>query len=405
MLQIKILKMIAVLVFTIVSACISEYCRGETHHLSAAGWQSRGESLLSTVPRPPSPVPAASPLSGVTVQAYGNTGGVPTAAAQWTWSPAAPWHACMVRVQCGAAAGSGVYVHCGGVRFVLTAQHVIADGGQTTCRWIDGSVSQALDQTADKYGHDVAAIRLRDYHEDVEPLPVAQRTPEPGEWMEVCGYGGGGVRLRNYYVQVVEGPGFDDGSGVATPGPIHGDSGGGVLTADEEGVLCVATVVSAGAGGSVNGLGDNHAYEQLHYPSPEAVSDFARRAAVKWGGGREGLGARDAGRGNAQAFGLLSPVPRPPSLVPAQYDEAGCPPGGCPLPRRRQAPPQDDGWFPRGEPYRIGPRRRGDIDIEINGRDREPYEEDDNGKELLIGLGVIAIIGFAAVAFNFKQRI
>jgi S1-C subfamily serine protease len=79
--------------------------------------------------------------------------------------------------------GSGVLIEGG---LVLTAHHVIEDGGPVTVHWQDGSVSKAK-VVASSDPFDLAALEVESAH--AQPVPVADETALLGETLTVMGFG------------------------------------------------------------------------------------------------------------------------------------------------------------------------------------------------------------------------
>jgi hypothetical protein len=273
----------------------------------------------------------------------------------WRWSPPAPHHQAMVRLQQGSASGSGVYVRLGQSAGILTAKHVVSEGGECRARWRDGRWSESSKILHDRDGHDVAFVFLRDLRRDVTPLTLIDRRPREGETLEVCGYGAATTRLRNYFVR--QAGSFGDGVDRAVPGPIHGDSGGAILALDSGHRLAVASVVSAGSGQGL--VGGERAYRQLVYPKPEHVVAFVRRVETQYG--------------------------------------RRCPPGGCPP----QGGEPDSELFPPdgGETW------PGDDSWGRDGRELEPLPRGGEGTDPGVGLAIVAVAVAAAIALSLKRRL
>lgn len=350
-------------VYTLVAAAVS--ARADSPVLPADRWLPSSNPILSLGGAPPHAGAQVQTLSAIGDRLFG---------AQWRWSPAKPHHACMVRLQRGSSAGSGVYVSFGRWHCVLTAAHVVEDSGPVQVRWIDGRVDRAdpAGVILDRSGADIAAVVVRGVRRDVQPLPVANRVPAAGEWLEVCGYGTGGTRLRNYYVQVQSRR--YTGSDEAQPGPIHGDSGGGIVTADHAGRFMVASVVSAGSG--PREIGGERAYSSLIYPQPEIVQAFVSRLHEKW-----------------------TQTQYPPS---GGEQQRFCPPGGCPP--GGGGGYQQNPLFPPGEPFRLGPRDRGP---EHEPEPQPPFiqQPERSGPDPTTGLAVVLAAAAAAAFIALGRRI
>lgn len=144
----------------------------------------------------------------------------------------APYHKAIV--SCGRLpyAGTGTLVarNKAGQGMVLTAAHVVEQGGQS---WVDfgKGMQSAWIIGTDKY-LDVAALGVNGAPSDIEPIAVADATewPKQGDSVEVVGYGGGNFRhfsapVRGYTTKDVNG----QSQLVVDFHPISGDSGGPIL--------------------------------------------------------------------------------------------------------------------------------------------------------------------------------
>lgn len=374
MLQAKALKIALWLAYMAASAFLTARAQGADRPLPlpASDWQSAA--------------PYDNPIlrmggraeSFVKVKLFGRLLGMPRENTKWRWSPARPHHACMVRLQVGSSCGSGVYISFGRCRAILTAKHVVEDGGQAVqVRWIDGKIDRGATVLYDRTGADLAVVRLRNYRSDVDPLPVSYRTPSAGEWLEVCGYGTGGTRLRNFYVRVASDQFSTDDT--AQPGPVHGDSGGAIITADSKGTLMVCSAVSAGNHDDDPSTPDRVqgeiAYDKLFYARPDSLRQFVTRVHAKWGG--------QTTQGDTGRF-------------------RSCPPGGCPPQQQQPQPYHDQQLFPPEEPYRLGPISRGpNIDIDVAPRQRPaPYPQQPPSSAvpgICLVLGAAGLAGFIAL--------
>uniref|UniRef100_A0A6H1ZQV9 Putative trypsin-like peptidase domain containing protein n=1 Tax=viral metagenome TaxID=1070528 RepID=A0A6H1ZQV9_9ZZZZ len=168
---------------------------------------------------------------------------------EWEWSPPAPYHAAVVRVQAGANGGSGVYIALGGSCAVLTAAHVIQPNRTATVFWSDGTQSQGATR-ADKYQHDVGMVLTA--HPSIPPLELADADPEPGSRVEFVTYGGPENRLRSFWSAFERERQLVGGSDcLYTVAVSSGDSGGAILDSSHR----VVGIVSGGRTASVNGDG------------------------------------------------------------------------------------------------------------------------------------------------------
>lgn len=208
----------------------------------------------------------------------------PTSSQLYQWSKPAAWHNAAVIVRAGSSCGSGVYVQHGAAKGVLTAAHVVRDGGQVSVEWRDGKRQPAAGQwVRDKHQADVAFIPIT--RDDAPCLAVATAEPERGAWLEVLGFGGPGSQLRHYFVQYAGATYQQDAS--ANPGPMQGDSGGAILTRDNP--PRVVSVVSAGSDsrGTLNtGQGGSfNAFGELIFARPQYVAAFLGRVSTQCGPG------------------------------------------------------------------------------------------------------------------------
>ncbi|MEN0109494.1 MAG: serine protease [Planctomycetota bacterium] len=241
--------------------------------------------------------------------------------ASWRWTPAAPHHAAAVRLRCpNGSTGAGVYVELRrGTRGVLTCLHVVEGSTRVAVRWIDGRVSVGTRAATDRYGADLAFVTLRKGRDDVRPLPVTDRLPKPGEWLEAMGYGSGRTRLRHYYVRHRGASGLGQGGREMARGdamPMQGDSGGALVTLDSQGRHAVCSVVTNGDGAAYRGAHDSTYFAAMLYPDPSRAVAFADRVDAKLQCGPRGCFPERSG--------------------------PGPPPGGADI-------------YPPGDPYRIGP--------------------------------------------------
>ena len=276
-----------------------------------------------------------------------------TARRMWQWSPPGDHHRAVVQVVCerSGSSGSGVYFATDRVAGILTAEHVVSDGPPFRITWPDGQVSRSGKETSDKYGHDLAVVFLPKLRRDVRPLPITKRDTNGGERLEVVGYGGPGLdgrgkTMRHFYVTQSSAPRIH--TNRATPGPMHGDSGGAIFAQTAEGVA-VVSVVSAGEGHAIAqhlAGGEAKFYRTLIYPKPSRTVSFVNRVAETYGCGPGGCGPGGCGPGGCQPGGGYGQTPRgggyelyPPEGFGEQ--EPNRPPA---VPRINQpAPPQPRG--------------------------------------------------------------
>lgn len=168
---------------------------------------------------------------------------------EWEFSPAAPHHAAIVRVQAGHNGGSGVYVAMDGHSGILTAAHILSSNRTATVVWGDGTQSQG-ECRIDKYGNDVGMVLAS--NPEITPLALADADPAPGSRVEFATYGGPSNRLRTFWAmfegkrQLVNGV---DALYSASVSP--GDSGGAVLNSGHR----VVGIVEGGRSESINGKG------------------------------------------------------------------------------------------------------------------------------------------------------
>lgn len=249
------------------------------------------------------------------------------------WSPPAPHHAAVVRVTVSSggmsAIGSGCYVDVGGVKGVLTANHVVSDPGKVQVHWSDGTQTTGT-VTGDATGADLAMILTE--HATVQPLTMADRPPQPGEWVELCGYGGAGAgstaRLRHWWGTLNDTRAWD-GRGNAYAdyhcAVIQGDSGGTVLDTSHR----VVGVIASGKGEPIASVGGAMAFSGTGGPAYDVVYQFTSRVSRRFGVGigifggsscgPSGCGPAYGGGNNGWAYPPQAQQPRPvprPQPVP-----------------------------------------------------------------------------------------
>ncbi len=181
----------------------------------------------------------------------------------WQWSPIASYHAAVVKVKCPSGNFmSGALVKTGNTVGVLTARHGV-DSNTTTIRLHNGQELTGSPTHTDKYGSDLAWIVLGSEAAaaigTLPPLAIAARPPQPGDRLEVCGFGGQEAAFRHFYCQF---RGFErfDGYITRTTGTfISGDSGGPILN-DQHEVVSLVTGSEQNVGGQgvaicLNGYG------------------------------------------------------------------------------------------------------------------------------------------------------
>lgn len=132
------------------------------------------------------------------------------------------------------ATGSGAVIE--GMK-ILTAAHVVDRGLTFEVVYFDGSTATATLARLNSE-QDIAVLKVEKVANGVAVLKVAEKAPEDGSFVEVCGFGGGGgLRHFSGHVGVYSG----DVLGVDAC-VIPGDSGGAVLNESGE----VIGVVSGG---------------------------------------------------------------------------------------------------------------------------------------------------------------
>ncbi len=241
---------------------------------------------------------------------------------QWQWSPPAAHHAAVVSLKTpeGAATncGSGCYVELpNGYRGVLTAAHCVS-GYTTTVIFRDGTQLLGT-STVDATQADCGWILLKDPPTHLTPLSLAATPPQPGETVELAGYGASRGRLRHWYSRV-SGP-YATGMTGYVSDVMQGDSGGPVINARGE----VCGVVTAGQS-EIGQLGDCVIYRGTVGPSQPVVQSFLYRVGQRYGGLFIGVAGGCQGgnscpqpqqRPQAQPYQAFPPQQQsPPAMVP-----------------------------------------------------------------------------------------
>lgn len=150
-----------------------------------------------------------------------------------------------------ASGGSGTLVavnEAGDQGIVLTCQHVIADHGARRCRvdysWVRRDSSAVL--IASDKSLDVAALWVA-VPPGVRPIPLADRWPVQGESVQLCGYGGGRWKAADRRLLGYTTHGGSERTDVGISGEsISGDSGGAILSFDENGQPALLGVLWGG---------------------------------------------------------------------------------------------------------------------------------------------------------------
>lgn len=253
---------------------------------------------------------------------------------EWQFSPVAPSHAAIVRVQAGENAGSGVYVALDGRRGVLTAAHIIESSGVATVSWSDGTQSQG-ETRGDKYSYDVGMVLVT--HPTIQPLALADADPAPGSRVEFVTRGGPEHRLRSFW-SAFEGvePGNTNECGwlceaLYTSSVSPGDSGGAIL----DGSARVVGIVSAGRSETVNAVGWPVYRGAVSAPCHAIRAFVCRVFGVQCG--PQGCPPRGNGRGiEWQRGGRIEFYPprrpEPPPVLPGPGPEPPLDPPLVPIP-------------------------------------------------------------------------
>jgi len=128
-------------------------------------------------------------------------------------------HRCVVRVQCGNAAGTGTIVETNGYDVVITAAHVVS-GGDAVTLW-DGTRRINGEVIGRDKANDVAVIAARNLDMlDVIAAPLLDRRARQGETVQHCGYARGRLESTKGVVLAA-----NDSRARCTGEAISGDSG------------------------------------------------------------------------------------------------------------------------------------------------------------------------------------
>lgn len=152
---------------------------------------------------------------------------------------AEPYHAAVVRVDAGRSTGSGTLIARNGNQgLVITCAHVVNAGMPHNVQFRDFSSAARL--VASNPTLDLAVLHCW-VPEHVEPIPLATESPQPGEAVELCGFGG---RRWGVLRTTVKGF-FPHRTGVNTDiGIAHisipGESGGPILSVTDGGPRLLA---------------------------------------------------------------------------------------------------------------------------------------------------------------------
>lgn len=156
------------------------------------------------------------------------------------WRPATPsdrpsFRQTTVQITCGRAGGSGAIVGSHeGIALVLTAHHVIEDGGSLSIQTSDGTRHPA-EIFASSEALDLAALKVTPGY-DLPAAPLSSEEPQQGESVTMCGFGGGRWRelqgkVTGYYGRGGHRNAIDLGTDAIS---IPGDSGGPIYNARGE---------------------------------------------------------------------------------------------------------------------------------------------------------------------------
>lgn len=269
----------------------------------------------------------------------------------WLWSQPAPHHASIVKTKSpsgqGFSHGSGVYVQTGDVKGVLTAAHCVKGGSQrASVIWSDGTETQGEIDLTDRDGYDIGFIVVQ--HPTIQTLMIAAQAPQPGEWLEFAGFGGGGQEspIRHWWgslsaerassLQFYECP------------VVQGDSGGTILNAAHE----VVGVIAVGTEATIGQIGQAQAFAKTGGAPFEAVAAFVGRVATgQWrlapggGCGPGGCGPQGCppGQGGGEQWGYPpqpNPFQRPQGPPPDQQPQPPITPKQTPTPPTCQLTPE-----------------------------------------------------------------
>lgn len=147
----------------------------------------------------------------------------------WTWTDKQPYHDAVVIVQHGGGQGTGALIWRApdsSYGLVATAAHVMSSG-MGTVTWPSGYKAEAMIATAtDVAGADGSLLWVKP-PKDAITIPVSRERPQPGEYVEHCGYGGPGGNLRHFWATVRS---YESDGGMKTNCYLlNGDSGGPVI--------------------------------------------------------------------------------------------------------------------------------------------------------------------------------
>jgi hypothetical protein len=242
-------------------------------------------------------------------------------AGHWEWTQRADYHNCAVQVRAGSAGGSGVWMKYGDVFGVLTAQHVVEGASSVTCTWPDGHKDSGKYTTC-RLGNDVALVFVS--HPTLDPLPFSTDAPQPGDVVELVGYGGPKGAMRHFCGKVLEAKTSGTNSGTAIDFCVmNGDSGSGILNNRHE----VVAIQSVGLNQAVDRAGEWPIYGRSGSASYSSIKGFLDRAKQRFAGGGCGPGGCDIAGGSRGGGGyddLYPPSnPTPPSRPPAKPDPHG----------------------------------------------------------------------------------
>ncbi|MCR9294653.1 MAG: serine protease, partial [bacterium] len=191
----------------------------------------------------------------------------------WTWTPEGFHHQAVLQVMHAGGAGTGTLIwkqSDGGPGIVATAAHVHAEGTGRV-KWQNGSQINSQALVAD-HRADVSLLWVAETPRGAPVIPVSRVDPQPGEYVEQCGFGGPGDNLRHFYGIVRNYDGADLNTYAYL---LNGDSGGPVLYQ--------GAIISVHSGGSemINvgiGLAESGQDWPLHRPSrnshPQALRNL-----------------------------------------------------------------------------------------------------------------------------------
>ncbi len=186
----------------------------------------------------------------------------------WDWSPPAPHHAAVCKVQSATGRGSGIYIEYGDLRGVLTAAH-ITEGQNAKVIFSDGTKATG-ESTIDKFGHDVAFVFVT--HPALLPVLMAITDPRPGERVEFLTVGGPERRLRTFWATVQA---IRDRVTEYNCDVLSGDSGGGILNEQAQ----LIGIQSVGFGENILTDWNGGAYRGSGSASCKPIRDFLGRVA------------------------------------------------------------------------------------------------------------------------------